>query len=106
MSNLTDRIEGRRFIKTTVRLFATFKQITNQREIEFEMEEGTTVQQLLEVLFDRYNTLRDKIFDENNELMQWIHILKNGRNIKFLGGIETTLADGDVIALFPPVAGG
>ncbi|MHA2203145.1 MAG: ubiquitin-like small modifier protein 1 [Candidatus Hodarchaeales archaeon] len=93
-------------IKTTVRLFATFKQITNQREIEFEMEEGATIQQLLEVLFNRYNTLRDKIFDDNYELRPWIHILKNGRNTKFLAGIETILADGDVIALFPPVAGG
>ncbi len=96
----------RRFIKTTVRLFATFKQITNQHEIEFKMEEGATIQQLLKVLFNQYNTLREQIFDDKNELRQWIHILKNGRNIKFLGGIETILIDGDVIALFPPVAGG
>ena len=103
---MTDVIDEQRFIKTTVRFFATFKQITNQREIEFEMEEGATIQQLLEVLFNQYNTLRDKIFNEKNELRPWIHILKNGRNIKFLGGIKTSLVDGDLVALFPPVAGG
>ncbi len=104
--NLTDLIEDRGVIKTTVRLFATFKQITNKREIEFELEEGATVQQLLEVLFDQYSALQDKIFDDNDELRQWIQILKNGRNIKYLGGIETILTDGDVISVFPPVAGG
>ena len=103
---MTAEIDEKKFLKTTVRLFATFKQITNQREIEFEIEEGTTIRQLLELLFNQYNTLRDKIFDENNELRPWIHILKNGRNIKFLGGIETVISNGDVVAIFPPVAGG
>lgn len=93
-------------IRVTVRFFATFKQITNQRDIEFSIEEGVTIQQLLNVVFDQYQTLRNKIFDENNELKPWIHILKNGRNIKFLDGMETKITNGDVIALFPPVAGG
>ncbi|UCG01773.1 MAG: MoaD/ThiS family protein [Candidatus Heimdallarchaeota archaeon] len=103
---MTNAINESKIIVTKIRLFATFKQITNHREIEYEIEDGTTVRQLLEALFDQYNALRDKIFNENNELRPWIHILKNGRNIKFLGGIETTLTDGDVVSLFPPVAGG
>ncbi|MFX0125185.1 MAG: ubiquitin-like small modifier protein 1 [Candidatus Hodarchaeota archaeon] len=95
-----------RIIKTTVRLFASFKQITNHREIEFEMEDGATVRKLLEVLFDQYSILQDKIFDDNDELRPWIQILKNGRNIKFLNGLETKITNGDILAVFPPVAGG
>lgn len=106
MPYLTYVIDERRFIKTTIRLFASFKQITNKREIEIKLEEGATIFQLLEVLFNQYDSLREKIFDENNELREWIHILKNGRSIKFLEGIETTLTNGDVVAVFPPVAGG
>jgi molybdopterin synthase sulfur carrier subunit len=34
------------------------------------------------------------------------YILKNGRNIHFLSGLDTQLDDGNLIALFPPVAGG
>ncbi|MFX1517460.1 MAG: ubiquitin-like small modifier protein 1 [Promethearchaeota archaeon] len=103
---MTDIFDEPNKVKATGRFFATFKQITNHREIEFTVEEGSTIKQFLEVVFDQYSTLRDKIFDENNELRPWIHILKNGRNIKFLGGINTTITNGDVIALFPPVAGG
>jgi len=33
-------------------------------------------------------------------------ILINGRNIEFLGGEDAELKDGDVITLFPPLAGG
>lgn len=103
---MTDVLDEPKKVKVTGRFFATFKQITNQREIELTMEEGATIEQFLEVVFDQYSSLRDKIFDGNNELRPWIHILKNGRNIKFLGGINTIITDGDVIAMFPPVAGG
>ncbi|MFW9902929.1 MAG: ubiquitin-like small modifier protein 1 [Candidatus Thorarchaeota archaeon] len=103
---MTTVFDKPKIIKVTVRFFATFKQITNQRDIEFSIEEGATIQQLLNVVFNQFQTLRNKIFDENNELRPWIHILKNGRNIKFLNGIETKTTNGDIIALFPPVAGG
>jgi len=35
-----------------------------------------------------------------------VSILQNGRNIQFVDGLESELADGDVVAIFPPVAGG
>lgn len=61
--------------------------------------------QLLESLCQQYN-LREKIFDEKNEIKQWINILKNGRQIKFLNGTRTKVEHGDEIALFPPMMGG
>lgn len=105
-SNLKKEFNAHKFIKATVKLFASFKEITKKREIEIEIEEGSTIFQLLEKLFDQFETLREQIFDENNMLNKWIQILKNGRSIKFLNGLETKLTDGDVIAVFPPVAGG
>ncbi|MFX0173585.1 MAG: ubiquitin-like small modifier protein 1 [Candidatus Hodarchaeota archaeon] len=90
----------------TVKFFATLKDITNQREIRIELQKETTIIQVLESLFDQFESLREEIFTEDNELKKWIQILKNGRNIKFLDGIQTKLNNGDVIAVFPPVAGG
>jgi len=93
-------------IQLTVKFFANLKDITRQREIKIELQNETTIIQVLESLFDQYESLRKEIFTEDNELKKWIQILKNGRNIKFLDGLQTKLSEGDVIALFPPVAGG
>ena len=46
------------------------------------------------------------IYDENQELKPEITLLKNGREIKFLDGMDTVLDSGDVISVFPIVAGG
>lgn len=45
-----------------------------------------------------------KLFD-GKEIRDLI-VLKNGRNIRVLEGLETILEDKAVIALFPPGAGG
>jgi molybdopterin converting factor small subunit len=46
------------------------------------------------------------MFAQTGELKEFINIFINGRNIAFLDNMGTLLVGGDVIALFPPVAGG
>jgi len=36
----------------------------------------------------------------------YVNILVNGRNIRFLDGLHTKLADGTSVAFIPPVGGG
>ena len=92
-------------IKVTIKLFAQFRDFLKKSKIEIEIEEGANIFQLMETLCKLYN-IQDKIFDDKNEIKQWIKILKNGRQIKFLNGIKTKLEQGDEIALFPPLIGG
>jgi molybdopterin synthase sulfur carrier subunit len=93
-------------ITIKVKFFATFKYITNKNEIEIQLEDGTNIAQLLDILFKSYNELEKEIFNDNREIKKYIQILKNGRNIRYLDSIKTKLENNDVIALFPPVAGG
>ena len=103
---LSEDIEKRLYIKVTIRVFASLKLITNKREINLELEEGADIGHSLEKLFSLYEKLRSEVFDDKKELKEWIQILKNGRNIKYLDGLNTELNNEDIISIFPPVAGG
>ena len=92
-------------MKITIRAFADYREIIG-KEMELVLPEEKTIGELLAELGDRYPNLRREMFAQTGELKEFINIFINGRNIAFLKDMVTPLADGDIIALFPPVAGG
>jgi sulfur-carrier protein len=92
-------------ITITVKSFATLREVMDA-EIRMEFADAATIRSLLAELTGRYGGLSDLLFSAPYTLRDFVNILKNGRNIYFLSGLDTPLEDGDVIALFPPVAGG
>ncbi len=92
-------------MKVKVIFFAPFRELFGTGEREVELGNASDVKMLLDILCDtkeRLNTL----FDDDGELKSYVTILKNGRSIKMLNGVQTELGEGDEIAIFPPVAGG
>lgn len=69
------------------------------------MDEPAKVSQVLDKICEN-SKIRAAIMGKNNEMKDEITLLKNGREIKFLDGLDTILEQGDVIAVFPLVAGG
>jgi len=68
---------------------------------------GHTVGDLLQQLCkERGEQFRKATFDEKGNLRSYIKLLVNGRGLHLLEGLKTVLAEGDVVAIFPPVAGG
>jgi len=92
-------------MKITVKAFATFREVMDM-QLELEVPKGTTVRTLLSDLTARYEGLYELMFAEPDMLRDFVNILKNGRNIHFIAGLDTSLDEGDLIALFPPAAGG
>lgn len=91
-----------------VRVFATFRDLLGLKELELEVgpEENLKLIDLLERLFQKFGEkFRNKML-ENGNIKPQVNIMINGRNIKFLDGLNSSLKDGDIVAIFPPVAGG
>jgi MoaD family protein len=92
-------------MKVHVKAFATFREVMDN-EVDMDFPKSATVRTLLAELTGRFGGLGELMFTAPDTLRDFVNILKNGRNIYFLAGMDTPLDDGDVIALFPPVAGG
>ena len=70
----------------------------SSREVEVAGDRATLAEVLTSV-----EVLRDLV---GERLLQDFIVLVNGRNARLLNGLETELADGDVVDIFPPAAGG
>lgn len=66
---------------------------------------GATVQAVLEDLVKQYPALQSKLFLEG-KLRPHVNVLLNDEDIRYLDETETAVADGNVVALIPAVAGG
>ncbi|MHC1579588.1 MAG: ubiquitin-like small modifier protein 1 [Candidatus Alkanophagales archaeon] len=92
-------------MRVRVRAFAVFREMIGAGEVTLELDGGSSVRDVLEKLCGIYG-IYDKLFDASGNLRDYVHVLKNGKHINFIGGLDAEVRDGDEIAIFPPAAGG
>jgi sulfur-carrier protein len=68
--------------------------------------EGTTVGEALARIGDGRAALLARILTPEDELRPYVNVFVGERNARRLEGLATPLADGDVVAIIPAVAGG
>jgi molybdopterin synthase sulfur carrier subunit len=90
-------------MQLTLRFFANFREAVGQKIVEKEFEDGSNVGAVLAALEAEYEGL-DLLRD--GDLRPQINVLKNGREVLHMEGIDTDLTDEDTLSIFPPVAGG
>lgn len=82
-----------------VKLYANLRKLAGTKELSIA---GKTVRAAVSELTRRHPPVGDVVL-ENDELRRHIIITLNGHNITDL---ETPVAEQDIIAIFPPIAGG
>ncbi len=90
-------------VKVRVRAFASFREILG-RETDLEVDEGSTVKDLLDNLATSNQRFKAEAFNSSGDLKDYVLLMKNRKRID-PSGLEE-LKDGDEVAVFPPVAGG
>jgi molybdopterin synthase sulfur carrier subunit len=68
--------------------------------------DGSTVQEVLDGLFERFTELRARIADDDGSLRRFVNVYLAGEDIRFLDGLATPVADGAELTILPAVAGG
>jgi sulfur-carrier protein len=66
---------------------------------------GATVAELLADIDGRNPGLSERIADGGG-LRRFVNVYLNDEDVRFLGGLETPLRDGDTVTVLPAVAGG
>ena len=67
---------------------------------------GSTLTALLDDLDSRHSGLRGRLVTEQGSLHRFVNVYVNDEDVRFLGGLDTELSDGDSVTVLPAVAGG
>jgi MoaD family protein len=90
-----------------VRFYATLRDLVGGASIEVDLEPGSTVQQLIELLVAQSPPLREVLLDEDGQLHRYLKMFINGREVIYLEGqFQHLLKPTDRVDIFPPVGGG
>jgi molybdopterin synthase sulfur carrier subunit len=75
----------------------------NQKQVQGE---GDTLDALFVDLEAKFAGLRGRLIDDEGALRRFVNVYLNDEDVRFLGGLETKLGDGDTVTILPAVAGG
>ncbi len=89
-----------------VRFFANLREMVGCKELDLALDSNSTVRMALRQLCAQYPELGQKLWDEDEVPRGYVKVLKEGRDIQHLQGLDTALAETDTLSLFPPVGGG
>lgn len=91
--------------KVEARFHGGLQKVFREKEKQVDLREAPNIRGLFEVLCSSHER-RQQLFDDHGHIRSELTILRNGRNIEFLSGLDTELNGGDTVAIFLPIRGG
>ena len=87
-----------------VRIPTPLRKLTqNKPEVEVS---GKNIESLIDNLETNYPGIKERIYDESNNIRRFVNIYLNDEDIRFLEGKSTAVNDGDEVSIIPAIAGG
>jgi sulfur-carrier protein len=68
--------------------------------------EGTTLRDVLGDLETKYPGITKNVLAEDGGLHRFINVYLNDEDVRYLGSLETEVAESDTVSILPAVAGG
>ena len=78
-------------------------QAGGERAIEVD---GATIGDAVLELVGRHPSLSGQLLGEDGQLHRFVNVYLNGRDVRYLAGLDTPVAHNDEIRLLPAIAGG
>ena len=66
---------------------------------------GDTLQAVITDLESNYSGITERLVD-NGKLHRFVNIYVNDEDVRFSGGLDTEVSDGDSVTILPAVSGG
>ncbi len=68
--------------------------------------EGATVGEALKALDVAHPGFGERLFDDSGNLRRFVNVFLADEDVRFLGGLDAAVADGQTLSVVPAVAGG
>ena len=66
---------------------------------------GATLSEVIDDLESNHPGIKERLI-EDGDLRRFVNVYVNDEDVRFLGGLEAHLSDGDQVVVLPAVAGG
>jgi molybdopterin converting factor small subunit len=68
--------------------------------------DGGTVGEVVRSLIERHPSLGGQLLTPEGELNRFVNVYVNGQDVRYLGGLDTSVGPSDEVRLLPAMAGG
>lgn len=94
-------------MKVSIKLASNLASLTeNNKNIDYELSSRATIDHLIDLLDQQFPGFKSVVCTEQSEIADHINLYVNGDNIRYIGGLETELKEGDTINVIPAAAAG
>jgi len=68
--------------------------------------DGSTLRELIQNVDNRHPGFAGQLLESDGGQRRFVNIYVNDEDVRYLKGLETPVAEGDVVSILPAVAGG